>query len=490
MSRGAPESLRLPAGTAQNRSVPSQAAALAILLTALGLPFGATLSLLSGEELRMAAALIAMIAGLVIFVRPFWGLLVFVALVFIRPEELVPALAGLRLTLLVSSVTFLGMIFQALLNRERLKWTPLMTMVAGFFLSVVASTYREGNTVDAAMDIAKLVLMVLLILNLVKDEERLDQFNTSLIVFTGFIAVYSIVLYATGRAMNYQNTLLRSTTTGIFSDPNDLAAMIVGGVALTIGRITDRKGFMRFWYLLILGVMLAAIMLTHSRGGLLALILVMGSFLLLSMRNKALGLTVAGIVALGLLILARGRMTEFDTEEASANMRFWFWDNGFQMLTQNPFLGIGYGMFPDNNGGMTAHNTYVLAYGELGFVGYFFFIGAIYFCFRGWAPAWAPLPDVVDPEEQRKDEARKARLLLASRLSFLGFLAAGFWLSRTYVPVLYVLMSLPIASQLALSNGEQSFARSGGEKFADFIRIVTLCICSIGIIQLIAIRMK
>lgn len=490
MSRGAPESLRLN-GASPNRGAPTQAAALLILLAALGLPVMAMLSLLSGEELRMAAAVIAMIAGLVIFVRPFWGLLIFVALVFIRPEETFPALAGLRLTLLVSSVTFLGMIFQALLNRERLKWTPLMTMIAGFFLSVVASTYREGNTVDAAMDIAKLVLMVLLILNLVKDEERLDQFVTSIIVFTGYIAVYSIVLYLSGKAMIYQNEIERGMTTGIFGDPNDLAAMIVGGLALTIQRIVDRKGFAaRFGYLLVLGVMLAAVMLTHSRGGLLALILVMGMFLLLSLRNKAVAIGLAGMAALGLLILARGRMTDFSSGEESANMRFWFWDNGFQMLMQNPLLGIGYGMFPDNNGGYTAHNTFVLAFGELGLIGYFFFIGAIYFCFRSWAPAWMPLPEAVDPEEQQKDEARKARILLATRLSFLGFLAAGFWLSRTYVPVLYVLMSLPIAAQLALSNGQQSFARSGGEKFADLIRIVTLCVCSIGIIELIAWRMK
>jgi O-antigen ligase len=489
MSRGAPESLRLPTGASPNRGAPTQAAALLILLAALGLPVIAMLSVLSGEELRMAAAVIAMIAGLVVFARPFWGLLIFVALVFIRPEETFPALAGLRLTLLVSSVTFLGMIFQALLNREKLKWTPLMTMIAGFFLSAVASTYREGNTVDAAMDIAKLVLMVLLILNLVKDEERLDQFVTSLIVFTGYIAVYSIFLYFTGHALDQHDTL-RSTTSGIFGDPNDLAAMIVSGVALTIGRIVDRKGFSRFGYLLILGIMLAAIMLTHSRGGLLALLLVMGMFLLLSMKNKAIGLALAGVAVLALLFLARGRMTDFDAQDESANMRFWFWDNGFQLLLQNPVLGIGYGMFPDNNGGYTAHNTFVLAFGELGLIGYFFFIGAIYYCYRAWAPAWSTLPEVVDPEGQQKEEARRARHLLAARLSLLGFLAAGFFLSRTYVPVLYVLMSLPIAAQIALSNGRQLFARTGGERFADFVRIVALCVCSIGVIELIAIRMK
>lgn len=490
MSRGAPETYRLPSGATATRSAPSQAMALFILLAALGIPVMATLSFLSGEELRMAAAVISMVAALVIFARPFWGLLIFVALVFIRPEETFPALAGLRLTLLVSSVTLLGMIFQALLNREKLKWTPLMTMIAGFFLSVVASTYREGNTVDAALDIAKLVLMVLLILNLVKDEERLDQFVTSLIVFTGYIAVYSIYLYFDGKAMNYQNEVLRSTTTGIFADPNDLAAMIVGGVALTIGRIVDRNGALRFWYLLILGTMLAAIMMTHSRGGLLALMLVMGSFLLLNMRNRALGFTLAGLAVLALLIVAKGRMTDFSTTEESANMRFWFWDNGFHLLLQNPLLGIGYGMFPDNNGGYTAHNTYVLAFGELGFVGYFFFIGAIYYCYRSWGPAWAPAIELMDPEEQRKDEARRARQVLAARLSFLGFLAAGFWLSRTYVPVLYVLMSLPIATQLALSGGNQRFERTGGEKFADLVRIGTLCVCSIGVIELIAMRMK
>ena len=94
------------------------------------------------------------------------------------------------------------------------------------------------------------------------------------------------------------------------------------------------------------------------------------------------------------------------------------------------------------------------------------------------------------------DEAEAGRRsdVLAARLALLGFLAAGFWLSRTYVPVLYVLLALPIAALLAMPRGAMQgngvFKRTPGEMMSDACRVAALSLGSIFAIWLMASRLK
>ncbi len=58
------------------------------------------------------------------------------------------------------------------------------------------------------------------------------------------------------------------------------------------------------------------------------------------------------------------------------------WQKGIEIIRAHPLLGVGmgnYGQFTDN--GLTAHNSYVLCAAELGFFGYFFWLGMIV---AGW----------------------------------------------------------------------------------------------------------
>ena len=51
------------------------------------------------------------------------------------------------------------------------------------------------------------------------------------------------------------------------------------------------------------------------------------------------------------------------------------WSAGLGMFRQQPFFGVGYNMFTDHNE-ITAHNSFVLCFAELGLFGYFIWLAS------------------------------------------------------------------------------------------------------------------
>jgi len=442
------------------------------------------------KEERTVAAVLAALGGLVIIARPFWGLILFVGLLYTRPEESIPALSGMRLPLMISLVTMAGLFLQLTLQRQAFTRSSLNGMVLGFGLWGVVTTFNLGNTGPAAQDMARLVILVVLILNLVSTPERYQALVTALIVFTAYLSLYSIYRYFTGGAMVYQG-MARSQATGIFSDPNDLAATFVAGLGLCVSRVVQGHRSARILYGLLAGAILYAILLTNSRGGMLALLCVGAGCCVVFVRRKGVAVILACLVCVILLVLGSGRMTTFDSDESSANSRFWFWSTGIKTFMANPVTGCGYGQFSEVNGGMTAHNSFVLCFAELGLPGYFFWIGCIYYAFQGRVGRRGKNME-PDPNQHH---------LLGARLALVGFLTACFWISRTYVPVMYILITLPVVAQIALAPAADGKATPNGALVASenspTIRlwrdrgfILLLCVSSILLISAMAETMK
>lgn len=430
-------------------------------------------------EIPTAAAVGGLLALALILTEPFVGLLFFVAVLYIRPEETWPALKGLRLALGVSGLTLVGMTFQFMQRKLPLTSAPVLGTLGGFLLWVIVSTLPIGNTSEAAQDVLKLFLLAFLVLNLVRTPDRYAGFVRALMFFSGYLAAYSLYLCASGQAI-FDEGLVRSQATGIFGDPNDLAAAISAGLALACCRIARARPSARVVYLLYAALCVTAILQTNSRGGMLAMLTIIGSSTLASMKRKGPAIGIAAVAVLLLLTCGPARMRNFDTSEASANSRFWFWDNGVTLLIERPLTGVGYGQFPSHNGGMTAHNSFVLGFAELGFPGYMFWIGSIYFCFRR------------QPKSELSEDPDAKAELLGARLALAGFLVASFWLSRTYTPVLYLLLSLPGAAQLSTEAVAKPvlFKRDANEQWVDWLKIAAITFVSIVCIKVIASTQK
>jgi len=502
-------SLRQPTGAGVTPASPAL-----IALAAGVLPCVLAYALATTNESRVMAIVVALVGALVIVARPFWGLIFFLGLLYTRPEESIPALAGMRLPLMISVLTLVAMVFQNLLARRPLVKSPLNGMALGFGIAVVLSSLPYGNTGQAAQDIAKLVILVFLVVNLASTPERYRALTLSLLVFTGYLAAYSIYLYFTGQALQ-QHDIERSKGTGIFGDPNDLAGTIVTGFALALTRVRDARSGGRLLYGGLSVLMLWAIFLTNSRGGMLALLLVVGSYFLFTARNKALGAGIGAVVMALFLAFGPSRMTSFDSSEESANSRLHFWVAGVEMLKGNPVLGAGYGNFVENNDGMVAHNSFVHCFGETGLVGYFFWMGLLYYCYRPNLVPKGDGPAVADGGEAAAfprdtgtllradststpprdatpaaDEAGAWSDLFGARLALAGFLAAAFWVSRTYIPVLYITLCLPVVQQIARSGRTEGYTPLGPERTRDWKRILLIALASIVFIYVYALKSR
>src|SRR5688500_4831713 len=78
---------------------PSGAAPIALwIISLLAIPGALAFGLASWNELQIAAAVVGLLAVMAVFARPYIGLVLFVILLYLRPEETFPALAGMRLT--------------------------------------------------------------------------------------------------------------------------------------------------------------------------------------------------------------------------------------------------------------------------------------------------------------------------------------------------------------------------------------------------------
>src|SRR5439155_16064651 len=89
---------------------------------------------------------------------------------------------------------------------------------------------------------------------------------------------------------------LQAIATGIFADPNDLAATMVAGLALVLARArTGGTANKMICYLLAAGL-IGSILLTMSRGGLVALAAVLGGTVIDSLRRKCLGIAAAAVL--------------------------------------------------------------------------------------------------------------------------------------------------------------------------------------------------
>lgn len=429
------------------------------------------------SEIQLVAILVAMIGVLYILARPYVGLVIFVGLLYTRPEEAIESLQGMRLTLIMAIVTVIGMYFQFFLNREKLVSTPLLPYAVGYLLIAIFNTVAldTGNTMDAIQIMGKLIILIPLVLNLIRTPRLFRHFISALLFFTGYLAIYSIYLYYNGGAI-LDLGKERSQATGIFEDPNDLAMTIVASVAFCLARAYAETGARRLLYSLLLGVYAYAILLTSSRSGLLAMLVVTFFFFKTFLKNKRTRGIAAAIAVLVVFVGAGARMKSFDSDDESVNQRFWFWKVGLDELVAHPLTGCGFAQFPDNNGGMAAHNTFVECFAEVGLPGYYCFIAMLYYAYRRRPGRELEVPPT--PEEDYD--------VVASRLALSGYLTACWWLSRNYIPVLYILIALPMTAQLAHNRNKRFFNLLPAERTRDKINIGIIAIVSILVIRVMS----
>ena len=407
----------------------------------------------------------------------FGFLLLYLIAVYLRPTEWVPGFMGwplLSIALLVTAFLFCLRI--ALTKGSNLVRIPHNRMMVGFFLAMilshVAHGYMGGVTHVISIFLVNLI-MYFLVVNVLNTPAKVKIAVWVIVALTAILAVQGIAQAARGYGWAGQGlTDGRITWIGIFDDPNDLAMAFVTMVPILLAYILGPSFIGLKWLPLgLIGLLVYGTYLTNSRGGMLALVAAIGFFFIRRSKHRVLGGVLGGAAALLLFLFGPSRMASISAAEESAAGRLDAWHYGFQLLKQNPVFGAGQDMFT-NDYPLTAHNSFVLAFAELGLVGFFFWVALLYLAFKGLAVA------------QRNDgPLRPYTLGLQSAL--VGFCAAAFFLSRTYImlPYLLVALSAAMANVVRKRTPELAVAFTG----RDARNVAGICV---GILVLLQVAMR
>ena len=236
------------------------------------------------------------------------------------------------------------------------------------------------------------------------------------------------------------STAVRIRGLGMLNDPNDLAMAFVAALPLLWMGWRSRATMRNLLFIALpTGAILYGLFLTRSRGGVLAFVVIV----CLALARKV-GRVVAILVFAVLLTggvaanLASGRQLSLSDESTTGRLDAW--SEGLQMLKGQPLLGVGYGQFLDHHD-LTAHNSWVLCFAETGLLGYFFWLGLL-------LVTYVQIHALTNHPGQQPIDIQIRNTAAGFEHALVGFMTAAFFLSRTFVPMLYLLVGLCVTMVL------------------------------------------
>jgi O-antigen ligase len=235
------------------------------------------------------------------------------------------------------------------------------------------------------------ILFVIASVMLVRDEKTLSRYvwgmmvGSMVIVVFGIMAVYGPWDEAKGG---------RAGAYGMYENHNDYSFIIIQIFPFLYLYRKVTKGFVgRLLLWAAMGACLWGIVLSLSRGGMMALVLEMALIILIGMEGKKRlwllpALLIAGAAAISIQFALRAENQGKNYTAADAeNSRLELWRAGGNMVLDHPLLGVGsmhfyeyareYGEISHDNRGKNTHNTYLEILTGTGLIGFFCFVGMV-----------------------------------------------------------------------------------------------------------------
>jgi hypothetical protein len=388
--------------------------------------------------------------------------LLYLFMVFVRPfEQFLPEAMALRPILILWIVTFVASVVDAKKEGGGAARPVHYWMLVGMTVVVTCSLLFTGYSANISWAVGEFSTPAMLFVLTTLNVNTLEKFKKTcrwLLICVILLTLESLSSYYLGfrveeliiPQLSNENVIVpkdiasipaqdtsgafiwRIRSVGFLRDPNDFAQTIVM-VLPWLFMFTPAAGsfFKQCWRVLPLAsLFFLTLNHTHSRGGMLGL----AAMAIFSLKSKLGNVKTGVLLAMALAayqVLGLGGERGLSSKEQSANERIEAWSDGMLMMKSHPLFGVGYGNFTEHHI-RTAHNSYVLCFSELGLLGYFLWIGLIVIAMKS-------VNRVIASAPAGSESQRMASLL---RTSMIGFLVCAWFLSRTYIPTLYVLTAM------------------------------------------------
>ena len=413
------------------------------------------------------------------------GALLLVFLVYVRPQEFIPALDALPLLNGVVALAVVGISAELAMGRTSSAWSPqvpfalallawcyLVTLIcvgrdglehtnrsilfSALFMSIVMYGARSYSRLRA---IAAFLLGIALFLGVVSSYQSLGQKECILLDMStpdadgtrgtpdgraceaGYLCEKEAEAAGGDPSAQYacERMGLFGTFTiegrvrwrGTLGDPNELALSLGAAIAFAFAFHATTRSVLRHLVLAVaLAVTLYSVVLTGSRGGVLVMLTVFGVYFV--RRYGAKGIVLGAVFALPILLFGGRGGAQAD---ASTLERLDLLYRGMDLIREHPLVGVGQGQFIEHSlGRLTAHNSYVLSAAELGVPGMLLWTMLVYVSIK--------IPFVVATRPPPGIDPRLVPFATALVVSYAGILVGVFFLSFCYHPMLFIYFGL------------------------------------------------
>jgi len=385
-------------------------------------------------------------------------LFVFSIVLYFRPYELIPALAGFKTMAFWVGIVTLTVYFATqlavegnLTARPREVNMVLLIGVAGLLsIPLAIEPVEAWNTfVDFLI---KTILIFIVLVNVVRTERRMKLMIYLALVVSIYLSFHVITDYQSGifkiGAAETNTQRVAGAIGGLFENSNDLALHLVTMVPLAFMLGIENKNPLRrivFWGISLL--MIAAVIITFSRGGFIGLI-VMALVLVrkLGRRNKSLAL---GALVLGVVFFLAvapgayaGRLaTIFDSASdltGSSSQRTEVLKRSIWVTLRYPLFGVGLGNFHHKSAQeLGTHNAYTQVSSEMGIAAMVFYIIFLVHPLR-------KLRMIEREMFERNENSRFYYFAIGIQASLVGYMVASFFAAVAYQWYIYYLVAYAI----------------------------------------------
>lgn len=404
--------------------------------------------------------------SLVAVFNPFYGLLVYVCFAIIRPHSLWHwSVPDGNYSRIIGISLLVGWALNGFGNWSFGRARPIVWALLAFLFWNAASAMIAREPAVAwyvVIELTKIVLPFLVGVTMIRSFEQLKMLAWVIALSQGYVAFEANLSYVVHR-VNW----ISKDFGGMDNNCNAIALVCGTGFAFFLG-LSEQKLWRRGIAFFAAALMTHAIMLSNSRGGMLALLITGAVSFVLVPKRPIYYFYLAIAVAIGARMAGPSVIERFSTifvdaeeRDSSAQSRLDLWKTCLEVTQRNPILGIGPNHFPvyaeelGYTPGKSPHTVWLTASAELGLPGLglllAFYIIAI---LRLWHTSRLLVHDW--PEM-----ANFARMVIAA---IIGFMIAAQFVSlvRLELPYYVVLVG---AGVLIL---EPALAMSSDEPLAEF----------------------
>jgi O-antigen ligase len=408
----------------------------------------------------------------------FAGLLLFTAVTYFRPYEHISALSGFTsMAFWLALATLLVFIPTQLSAEGTLTARPLevnlalLLLLAG--LMSVPLAMEPSEAWASFVDFAKVITMFVVMVNVLRTERRWRAMFWLSLLVSIVLSIYALNDYRLGHLDPRGERIEGIIKRGLFDNPNDMALHLVTMIPLALALLFVARGhFKKLFYGLCALLMMAATVVTFSRGGFLGLVCAL--FVLawkIGRRNR---------FAVVMLFLAAGAVffllapPEFigrilsifggNVDGGSALSRQNLLWQSIIVTLRHPLFGIGMNNFHNVSAReQVSHNAYTQLSAEIGILALIIYIIFI-------LSALKRMRAVERETYDSRSQARVYYLAVGLQASLIGYMVSSFFASVAYLWYIYYLVGYALClHRLYEAKGEGVFGRKGASKRASIV---------------------